>query len=167
MKKYLLFAGIILFFLLAGCDNRDKFHDLKEHIDQLKQTIELKQKPSSVKIAHQLKPASYQKELSRTPFEETRAATDPAGAAANPLSRYPLTLLRFVGTVVQPSGIIAYISTPDNKIYEAAIGVKIGDRGGTLSKISSTQLEISEPASDTDKTETQRIVTLQLKDEAS
>ena len=165
MKKIFLLVGIIFLGLLVSCDTRNKYQDLKDYIAKLKHTADLNKKPPARNFIYQPKPAHYQKELSRTPFEETHTSTNQPGAMTNPLNRYPITLLRFVGTVMQGDQIVAYITTPDNKIYQATIGIKIGDHDGTISRIGTHELEISEPVLDDEKPGTKRTVTLQLKDE--
>jgi Tfp pilus assembly protein PilP len=167
MKTPIYVCSIVVLLTLAGCQRNHAFQDLQDYLLKVDQEAVIKKAPPKTLPMTQLKPVTYHKESSRTPFEETnkpRAGT--IVTSNNPLNRYPLNILRFVGVLTQNEETWGYIQTPDGKLYQVAIGDMIGDRNGKIVKISLNKLEVVEPTIDEEKQNTQRIVTLQLKEEA-
>lgn len=167
MKKFSFMIGFILILILVSC-GKEEYRDLKQSIAKLKEDVSLRKKSSPPQIVIEPKAVAYQKETLRTPFEDTLVATaqGSASAALNPMQRYPINLLKFLGTVSMGNRSYAYLGTPDNKIFQVTIGDKIGNHNGTIVKIAPNEIQISEPLLDEGKGDAQRIVTLQLKDES-
>lgn len=150
--------------LLSGCDSKGNFRDLNEYIAKVEQDTATHKKQTATAVP-ELKAVRYQKDSSRTPFEDTIVSNSTASTSRNPINMYPLNLLRFLGTVTENNQVKAYIMTPDNKVYQVTIGDTIGDHEGRIVKITTTKLEVREQPMDDGKQGSQRIVTLQLKNE--
>jgi Tfp pilus assembly protein PilP len=73
-------------------------------------------------------------------------------------------VLRFVGTVTQNGSTIAFISAPDNKIYQIKAGDIIGDHDSEVTQIDSDRISMIEQYSENGSTPMKRVVTLQLKE---
>ena len=128
------------------------------------------QRAKTVNIIAPPLPVTYQKAATRSPFEDINtvsATADNAPSQTNPLNRYPLNLLRFVGIITENEQIRAYLITPDDKLYSIGIGDIIGDHNGKVGKITPSEMEVVEQFTEGGKPATQRIVTLQLKEESS
>lgn len=160
---YVLIALFVSFFLVC-CSKGEKFKDLESYIKQLEQTTTGK-KPVTSKALITLAPSQYQKASTRNPFAEAIVAHSGADASDHPLKRFQLNLFRFVGTVTKNNQIYAYVIAPDNKVYEVKKGDTIGDHNGRIVNVSPNKLEIIEQFNDEDRSGTERIITLQLKDE--
>lgn len=155
-------TGLLLFTLLSACDSNEPANDLQQFANQLKHVEANK---LSKTIAIPLSPSvTYQADNLRSPFQEPALPTAPVGSISSPLQAYPLTTLRFAGTVTQANNIsIAYILTPDNMIYQVKEGDTIGDHHGKVTRIQSDRLMITEQDSE-NKNQAKRVITLQLKD---
>jgi Tfp pilus assembly protein PilP len=164
------FGFIIIFmaaiFLLFACDQGKPFKDLHAYIDKLKLTSVKKEDLASVKPVNQLQPASvkYQAQVRRSPFEVLEAAPVKGSTTNNPLHSYPLDMLRFVGTVTQNGSTIAFVSAPDNKIYQVKVGDVLGDRSSQILTIDADTISLTEQYSDNGSVPMKRVVTLQLKE---
>lgn len=152
-------------FFLVACGEEGSYKDLKDHIAKLDQDAASKKKSVSMNVTPKIKVVTYNKQGSRSPFEESGSAAHASNPNANPLNLYPVSELRFVGVVSHDEQTWAYLMTPDNKIYEAKIGDMIGDHSGKIVKISPNGLEVIEQTSEDGKSSSQRLVTLQLKEE--
>lgn len=148
---------------LAACDNHTQFKDLDDQIRTLEKTntVNKNQIPA---FSVQSRPITYKIVTTRTPFDETHHG-DKVTGHTNPLMGYALNALRFLGSVSQHNKIWAYTLTPDNKVHPVTIGDTIGDHQGKVTKISTNEIEIVEPQSGGTTPNTQRIITLQLKEE--
>lgn len=141
---------------LAGCGGNAS--DLEEYVKSLKQsTVQPSWKPDSPT------PVSYQSARLRSPFETTQAVTKEG--RANPLQAYPVTMLRFAGTVSGTNETMAYVLTPDNMVWQVRVGDRIGDHAGKIIAIDQGQITVMEMDQEAGKAPTGRKVTLQLRDE--
>lgn len=154
---------LMLLCLLTSCGRREGYSDLKNYVDQLKKNYASTAKKNDSTPKYKLILAEYQKGVVRTPFDEGNSSQ--GKSAANPLSGYPVNMLRFVGTVTDGGNVWAYISTPDSKVYKIKEGDIVGDHDGKVMKINSKQIEILEQPIGDEKQDAQRIITLQLKEE--
>lgn len=166
--KRRFFCIIIFSSLLVSCGRSGNFNDLNTFLKNLDQAS-----PDSKKVVlSQLTlpvPVIYQKEGSRTPFDE---GTQKQGVAKSnnvnePLRNYQLNLLRFVGTVTKNGQTRGFVMVPDNKVYEVKKGDTIGDHNGKIINITSSKLEVVEQTGEEGQPSTERLVTLQLKDETT
>ena len=153
-------------FLLLACDRGKPHKDLQEYIDKLKHETVKDESGNAVKITKQLPPVSakYESNAHRSPFAVQEAAPVKGGSSSNPLQSYPLDMLRFVGTVTQDGKTKAFISAPDNKIYQIKEGDAIGDHDSKVITIESDRISLMEQYIDEGNTEMKRVVTLQLKE---
>ncbi|MDR3476512.1 MAG: pilus assembly protein PilP [Gammaproteobacteria bacterium] len=166
-KSHGIYISIMLIGL-TGCGRSESFHDLRQFLQKTDQEAIQNEKSKQPSLISQPEAVTYISQSGRTPFEETSSVslTDTA-STRNPINRYPLNLLRFVGVISQNNEVSAYILTPDDKLYSVAVGDIIGDHSGKVVRIDSNELEIVEQASEGGKPATQHIVTLQLKDAPS
>jgi Tfp pilus assembly protein PilP len=155
---------------LVGCERRESFHDLRLFLQKVDQDAVSSQGGKQPTMITPPVLVIYVSQPGRTPFEETSSVslTDTASSLTrNPINRYALNLLRFVGVITQNDQVSAYILTPDDKLYSVTIGDIIGDHNGKVVRIDSNELEIVEQGSEGGKPGAQHIVTLQLKDAPS
>jgi type IV pilus assembly protein PilP len=165
------FGFIVVFFmsvfLLFACDGSQPFKDLRGYIDNLKQA---KIQPDTAELAstqEELAPASvkYESSTRRSPFEVLEAVPATKGTTStNPLQAYPLDMLRFVGTVTQNDQTIAFVSAPDNKIYQVKAGDILGDSHGEVVSIEPDRITLTELYTDNGNAALKRVVNLQLKE---
>lgn len=155
-------------FWLTGCGQKESYHDLHQFLKKVDQDALSSQKSAKVKLIPQPASVTYAKTTVRSPFEENSPAAvkSTTDSSINPITRYPLNLLRFVGIISQNNQLQAYIVTPDQKMYPVSVGDTIGDHNGKVVKIDPDKMEIVEQFSEGGKPATQRIVTLQLKEES-
>lgn len=149
--------------LLASCDGSKPFKDLNTYIEKLKMAE--KEKSEDIVVTEQVPvTAKYASTTRRSPFEVMEVSPAKGRVSTNPLQAYPLDMLQFVGTVTQNGNSIAFISAPDNKIYQIKTGDIIGDHDGEVIKIESDRVSLMEQASENGSTGMKRVVTLQLKE---
>lgn len=154
---------IITAMMLSACERHGAISDLQEYLKKVKDTEAQKKR---ISIIAELKPplaTTYQVEGGRSPFSAVAIGNTEA-IAANPLLAYPLTVLRFVGTLTQGSMTFAFIMTPDNMVYQVKEGDVIGDHQGKVVSILPNRLNVMEQESEKGTTVMQRIVTLELKE---
>lgn len=154
-----------LAFILTSCDGGKPFKDLNAYIAKLKEAkVEKSEKADADLKAKQPVTATYEAAAKRSPFEVMDAAPKKDRVISNPLQAYPLDVLRFVGTVTQNGSTIAFISAPDNKIYQIKAGDIIGDHDSEVTQIDSDRISLTEQYSENGSTPMKRVVTLQLKE---
>lgn len=153
-------------FLLFACDGSQPYKDLRTYIDQLKQSGATKPTAGDEKEEKLTPPATaaYQSDTRRSPFEVMEAAPAKGRVSSNPLQAFPLDMLRFVGTVTKNSTTVAFVSAPDNRIYEVKVGDVIGDRDSEVVTIDSDRISLTENYSENGKSAMKRVVTIQLKE---
>lgn len=158
----------VLALLLTACDRKESFHDLHQFLQKVDQDATSSQKSVKVNLSPEPVAMTYVKTANRSPFAEMSSLSyKESDTSLNPITRYPLNLLRFVGVISQNSQLQAYILTPDEKMFPVSVGDKIGDEDGKVVKIDPDKMEIVEQFSESGKPATQRIVTLQLKEAPS
>lgn len=158
-----LILVIMLTLPLSACDGDSRYKDLQEYIKHLKEADSAKK---NVNVLANLKlpvPVTYQASNMRSPFEETMT-TSTIKKGSSPLQSYPLTMLRFVGTVTRSNVVFAFILAPDNMVYEVKQGDIIGDNYGKVISINMDKMNIMEQSSENGKKEVQRVITLQPKE---
>lgn len=164
-KIYAAFC-ITLFIMpiLLSCSSEE--NKLKNYVRNLKTSIlqsygKKEPPPLDLKMPE---PISYTSQKGRSPFNPE--TTELTNKLASPLLIYPVSMLKFVGTVLENGKESAYVIAPDTKLYQIREGDKVGIRNGIVKTITYDQVVILEKNPEvTDKGATQ-IVTLQLKEES-
>lgn len=151
----LIFCSLVSF--LVACDRQEKLKELHKHIAHLKETASTKKHTDLVIEAPT--PATYQAATLRHPFEEGEV-DHKKGGEAQPLVGYPLSMLRFMGTVWQNNEFFGFIQAPDNKIYTIKVGNLIGDQQGKVVNIYEDHLEVREQVFENGELVSQRIVNI-------
>jgi type IV pilus assembly protein PilP len=157
---------LVAIFLLFSCDQSKPYSDLQSFIDKL-QHMEVKHDDAElVKKKNEPEPVSvkYESGARRSPFEMMDVAPTKNIVSLNPLQAYPLDMLRFVGTVSQKGTNIAFVSAPDNKLYQLKVGDIIGDRNSQIVAIESDRISLIEQYTENGNATMKRVVTLQLKE---
>lgn len=146
---------------LFSCSNNQK--NLNKYISQLKTSINLKnhKQITPILIFQPPIPISYSSHPERSPF----STETPLNKVGSPLLVYPVSMLKFVGTLTKNGIIFAYVVAPDNKLYRVGIGDRMGDHEGVISRITSDRVDVIEKSTEAGENGAQRTVTLQLKDE--
>jgi type IV pilus assembly protein PilP len=165
MKMKLFFLTIVVSAIfLNGCDNRPDVDDLRNYVAKLKQKIESRKNNDALSALRLPSPPAYTIKLSRSPFADYAVVKS---VSTDPLQASSIDKLRFMGTLVESNGIVAYILTPDNKVYPVKIGDIIGDKYGKITKIYPDRIEVTEPVTpESGENASTRIVVLQLKEES-
>ncbi len=147
--------------LTCSCSSDSHLQDLQQFVSQIKQSES--NKPFTAWQIPTVTTITYQASSLRSPFQDI-AAEGTKKTYTTPLQAYPLTTLRFTGTVIQPgSASIAYVLTPDNMVYQVKEGDPVGDHDGKVTGIRSDRLIVTEQDTENNKQET-RVITLRLKD---
>lgn len=157
-------VGIIIVMGILGWllyPNKDE--NINKYLAKLKQTIALKYKHHATAALpiHAPLPILYTAHPERSPFNREA----PLNQELSPLLMYPVSMLKFMGTMTINGDNFAYVIAPDNKLYQVKIGDRIGDHGGVVNHISFDHMDIMEENAETNTHEAQHIVTLQLKEE--
>lgn len=165
-RKIGLLAVMLGAILLVSCDNNKPFKDIEEKIAKMKQEGVKPDAGSKDSTKKEVPPetAKYESEKRRSPFEIMDAAPSKGKVSSNPLQAYPLDMLRFVGTVTQNGHTVAFISAPDNKIYQIKAGDIIGDHDSEVINIDADRISLVEHYSEDGSEAMKRVVTLQLKE---
>ncbi len=161
-----IFVFLTAVFFLFSCDGSQPFKDLRAYVENLKQKKVEPSKDDIVRSREEAEPASvkYEAEKRRSPFEILDVAPAKGVQTTNPLQAYPLDMLRFVGTVSQQDKTSAFISAPNNKIYQVKVGDVLGDRDSRVVSIESDRISLMEEYSENGSAPIKRVVTLQLKE---
>ena len=149
--------------LLAGCEqSSDKATiDLQSYVEKLKQNYIPIIKPHPKTSIQDLPAVTYQASNLREPFSSPSNELS-GDQPSKPLQSYPLSSLRFVGTLSKNQIIYAYVMTPDDMIYQIKEGDIIGDHDGRVTHIYHDRINILEQDKDNTEEITQRIVTIWL-----
>lgn len=146
--------------LVTSCGDNSSQNKLDKYISDLKNKRSVKNLPNELfKIPDKM---LYHPEKTRSPFDTNQFISEIK--STNPLERYSLSMLHFVGTLMDNATTYAYILAPDNKIYPVKLGEKIGDHDGIITGIDVDRIEVTENVNEAGKPATKRIITLQLKD---
>lgn len=163
---YYILPWCLVWFLFA-CSSQDPANKIDKYVAKLKKDIAVKKTKIPVKIVDLTppKPFKFDAKLIREPFKGAEEITPKKGnAASNPLQVYPVTMLRFKGTLFENGRASAYVVTPDNKLYQVTLGDLVGDHNGRVTSIKDEQIEVTEPDS-SGKATLQNVVVLKLKDD--
>lgn len=155
-----LTAGLLL---LTACGDYSTQADLNDYIKNLKDKMAPKQEKKERELFIMPTKTVYQQEKERSPFGAKQIFS--VNKPGNPLQQYSLSMLHFMGTLTENKIIYGYILAPDNLIYPVKTGDLIGDHSGVVTKVDVDRVEIMEEVNEAGKPATQRIITLQLKDE--
>jgi type IV pilus assembly protein PilP len=153
-------------FLLFACDQSKLKNALQADIEKMKHADIKHDDTESVKMVNEAQPVSvkYESGARRSPFEMMAVSPVKSSVSSNPLQTYSLDMLRFVGTVTQNGNNIAFISAPDNKLYQLRVGDIIGDRDSKVIAIELDKISLVEQYTGNGNTLMKRVVTLQLKE---
>jgi Tfp pilus assembly protein PilP len=163
MNLRLIIAIFNMVVLLSSCNGNDHRLNAQKHLTGLKKDPKNVAQNNSSVLALPT-PATYQEQKLRSPFDDSGTITNRKNSTSNPLRDYPLTALRFVGTIIHDSITNAYILSPDNKIYQIKVGNIIGEHDGIVEHIYPNRIEIKEKQYGDGMQPTYKIVTMQLKD---
>lgn len=132
---------------------------MNKYLQKIKESVALKHsyKPPIIEIPSP-PPIIYTAHPERSPFSMRAPLRN---ASISPLLVYPVSMLKFVGTMTENDYNFAYVIAPDNKLYQVKIGDKIGDNG-VVSRVYPDHMDVLEKSNESGA---QRVVTLQLKDE--
>jgi type IV pilus assembly protein PilP len=151
--------------LMSACGNNE-FKDLNEKLAQLKQSAITDKANHAAQLPTPPEPIKYTAQPNQSPFTMTAAAQQQGETkklSNNPLQSYSLTVLRFVGTVKENGKVVAFIQTPENKIYPVNEGDLIGDQYGKITHIDQDKIDIMEKIA-AEGYAKEHLVTLQLKE---
>lgn len=160
IKKILWVTSIIT--VLNACSDEKNLQKIKNELAREKQTVIQNVKNDTPEKIVRIDRVNYH-ETSRMPFEITVANLQKN--SIQPLTMFSIDTLRFVGTVTEGHKIWAVIITPDNLTYKVKLGDILGDHYGKIINITQNKIEIMESFIENEKATTQKVVTLQLKDE--
>jgi type IV pilus assembly protein PilP len=153
---------MFIFFIYACSDNQHK--DLRNHINSLKEMVNVMKVKSSLQPITEPKPATYQGSQLRAPFDSLENTNKVQGQISkNPLQAYPLSVLRFVGTASQENRSVAFITTPNNMVYQVKTGDIIGDHADEVMEINADNIKVMVKEIQDGKL-VQHYITLRLKD---
>ena len=159
MKNLILRIVILLSFMmvLTACGDKAHEREVKQYVEQTRLAAK-NNKSTLPPIEYQLpKPIKYSRGTSAI------GSTTNKAVAGKPLLNYPLKSLKFVGTMSQNRQTWVYIMTPDNMIYGAKEGDKIGNTYGKIIKIAADHIVVNEPVTEGGKP-MERKVTMELKE---
>ena len=160
-----LFTLFLLATSLTGCNGDQSIRDLREHIAELKKNEAMKQSKITLPLMKLPPATTYTATGLRAPVEGAKPIViNRQTTTTNPLQAYPMSVLRFVGTVTKDGTVIAYIMTPDNMIYQVKQGDFLGDHQGKVTAIETSRVSVTEQNTEPGKSGLNRVVTLQLKD---
>ena len=152
--------------LLVGCGGDAPPEDLRQYVENFKQSSKVSAKKSQDPQLKPLLPVIYKAEPLRAPFEKEALKEVGKKVAATPLQAYPISVIKLLGTITEGSETYAYVVTPDQMTYRVNEGDRIGDRQGVVTSIQPGQVNVMEQDADVEKgsSHMQRLVTLQLKE---
>ena len=135
---------IFLILLFSACSRQENDADLKKYVADLKKVSE---NPSDFSKQFNFKPAPAAS-ISHVPnpFPQYVETKDTQHSQLPPLEQYPLDAVHLVGIVQLNVENIAVLQLPDNKIYQVAVGDRVGSERGKVSKITPAEMVVREPA---------------------
>jgi type IV pilus assembly protein PilP len=161
----ILLIVILISMALWACSDNSHMQNLRVYITKLKEKTLSHHKETTVLTLKQPAPIFYQANVLRAPFAEQSAFTGSKNIVLNPLQAFSLNMLKLVGTLSDGKVTTAFILAPDSKIYPAKVGDLMGDHNGHVINIYPDRLEVMEENADEKARVTQRIITLQLKEQ--
>lgn len=143
-----IFAIFVLILFLTGCDSSDQ-DDLTRYINEVKlrKPAPIEPLPEFSPIETYVYPANP---ASRNPFKPKVHDTGADKYAPDthrqkqPLERFPLDALRFVGVLKQGGTIWGLISQPGGIISRVSVGDYMGQNFGRIVSISNSSLKLEE-----------------------
>ncbi len=153
--RYLLI--VLSLSLLSGCGgDKTRQHQLEKFVTEAKEAA-AKNSKKIASVGFKLpEPVTYVSSTASQGGGGTAVST-----GGPPLQSYPMAALQFEGTITKNNEVIAYILTPDQKIFEAKVGDPLGNNYGIITKIDSSHVEVLEKGI---KKTANKVVTLQLKE---
>lgn len=155
---------------LSACSQEASTKKINKYIAAIKKEISNKKPRKSVPALDLTSPIAikYQAKPLKGPFATREATPVKKGKnfTGNPLLNYPVTMLKFMGTLFMNGRSFAYVMTPDNKLFRVSNGDFIGDRHGKVLSISYNELVIMEPPLNVGTLPAQHKVILKLKEES-
>lgn len=139
---YVLITSLSL--LLTGCDDNENLKGLQHQMKQTKETIIATTQSEKKNNLSEIQAPTSVTYRSKSQQADLDFIQEEMTLAKNPLQATPLNMLKFVGTLMYDNATLAYVMTPDNKVYQVKIGDIIGDHNGRITKIESDRLEIEE-----------------------
>lgn len=156
--RYLAPLLLLAFTLLAGCSG-DDMEDLKSYIAQVKARPASKIPPLPTFETYVTVP--YAAAHLRDPFAPFMDMPDkPEGPGAGtgakppithkpePLEKFPLDGLKFVGILERNNERWAIITAPDKLVHRVKVGNYLGQNYGRITSISETRIELMETVAD-------------------
>jgi len=139
-KLILLILGlcIIVMIGLNACSSNDKFHSLRVKLAKIKLAREKQSRKFSEAEVKLPAPVTY----GFSNYSATHLGNGTVNKMISPLQAYPLSQLKFIGTISQNDELFAYIETPDGKTFSVKKGDFIGDQCGKITKIDPTRVEV-------------------------
>lgn len=165
-NKKLSVSFILLVFIiiqLSACDNNEHRQQLNSYVANLKNITANKKPIMPIKLRPPM-PFVYQAQPLRAPFMEKQNRAITRLGSSNPLLIYPLSMLKFKGTILECNKSFAYILAPDNKLYLVKAGDMLGDHRGKVNHIYPNQILVLERDFEAGKPTVQHVVKLQLRD---
>lgn len=134
--------------LLAGCGGDDGFDDLRQFMDEAGKKSAPRIEPLPPPKPHDT--FVYQAEQVPDPFsprslkggqpQSEAEAARPRGS----LEEFPLEGLRVTGIIERNGAFQALVVSPDNRLFAAKVGDRIGQNGGTITAISYKGIKVKE-----------------------
>ncbi|MDE3020540.1 MAG: pilus assembly protein PilP [Pseudomonadota bacterium] len=145
MKRLTPVVLILLF--LSGC-GRHNLQDLKSFVRKAGQAM--KGQVTPIPSIQQKNPYTYTAQNLRDPFEPQHVTLQASGEGPNlkrprqPLEMYPLSSLKFVGTLYMNGHMQALIRIPDGRIITVSSGQYMGQDFGLITAISNHSIDLQE-----------------------
>lgn len=164
--NFILIMSMVM--LLMACSENSSSQKFKKYIGSLRKDISVKKIKSSaleLNITPPV-PVRYTVIPSKDPFAigEIPAPKKSGGNNSNPLLIYPVTMLKFLGTMFYNGNSFAYVLTPDHKLRQVKTGNLIGDHNGKVTDISYDRIEVTEYDVEAGKPSVPHKIILKLKD---
>lgn len=158
-----IWVTLVTAMMLTACERHGAVGDLQDYLVKVKEAEKNKKRVSIIAELKPPKGSAYEAIDARSPFH-TREVEKNQAVASNPLLAYPLSVLRFVGTLTQGDVTFAFIMTPDSMVYQVKAGDVIGDHQGKVVEVTSNRVNVMEQETEKGQAVMQRIVTLELKE---
>ncbi|NWG87979.1 MAG: pilus assembly protein PilP [Hydrogenophilaceae bacterium] len=140
---------LLLLGLLSGCGSQDGFDDLRQFMDEAGKKNAPKVKPLPPPRPHDT--FVYQADQVPDPFSprslkggQAAAGEADAGRPRSSLEEFPLEGLRITGVIERNGAFQALVVSPDNRLFAAKVGDRIGQNGGVITAISYKGMKVKE-----------------------
>jgi len=132
---------------VCSAGGRGGIAGLSLYVTRLRGNVLNKNQTDAFKSYDAAEEVRYTAQDFRSPFKRKRQVTS-RRHSANPLERYSLERLHFVGIVSYGGKDSAILRTPDDKVYNVAIGGRIGQHKGKVVRISKDHISVVEKSTD-------------------